>query len=211
MRKDKPRVYVVDDDPDVRSATSFMLEAHGIPVQSFESGLQFIRAVEDLEPGCIFLDIRMPGMDGVEVLQELARRDIGWPVIVITGHADIALAVETMKFGAIDFLEKPFSEELLQPALDRAVELLQASADALDRRQSAESKVKRLTAREREVLRCLVEGLSNKEVAERLGIRVRTVEMHRANLIKRMGVRGFAEAVRAAAEAGLDSGGRGRA
>jgi len=209
MSKANAKVYVIDDDPEVCSATSFMLETLRMPVQPFKSGVDFIRAVDNLEPGCILLDIRMPEMDGLEVLQELERRSIGWPVIVITGHGDTALAVETMKVGAIDFLEKPFTDHLLRSCLTRAAELLDSSGDELDRKRESRSRLERLTAREREVLQCLVEGLSNREVAARLGISLRTAEMHRANMMKRMGVKGLAEAVRVAAEAGLRTGSAG--
>lgn len=196
-------VYIVDDDRDVRSSISFMLGTSGTPSRPFGSGRDFLDSLDHLEPGCILLDIRMPDMDGVEVLQELARREIDWPVVIMTGHGEVALAVQTMKLGAVDFLEKPFDEELLRHCLQRASALLKRDNEAAARRRESKSRIAKLTERERDILQGLVAGLPNKLIAHRFGISLRTAEMHRANMMQRLGVKGLAEALRVASEAGL--------
>ena len=197
-------MYIVDDDRDVRSSISFMLGTAGAKTRPFGSGADFIDSLDHLEPGCVLLDVRMPDIDGVEVLEELGRREIGWPVIVMTGHGEIALAVQTMKLGAIDFLEKPFEEKLLHGCISRATELLAADRSGEERKREARSRVEALTDRERDVLQGLLAGLPNKLIAHRLGISLRTVEMHRANMMHRLQVKSLAEALRIATDAGID-------
>lgn len=197
-------VYIVDDDRDVRSSTSFILSTMGLRTRPFASGVDFVSDLDHLEPGCILLDIRMPEMDGVEVLEQLARRNIDWPVIIMTGHGEISLAVQTMRLGAIDFLEKPFEEELLQACLHRAAQLLQNETHASVCKRDAISRIENLTHREEEVLEGLMEGLSNRQIADRLEISLRTAEMHRANMMQRLGVTGLAEALRLVADAGME-------
>jgi len=197
-------VYIVDDDRDVRSSISFILGTLGMRARAFASGLDFLDSLDHLEPGCVLLDIRMPEMDGVQVLEELAKREIEWPVIIMTGHGDIPLAVQTMRIGAMDFLEKPFDEELLQACLGQAARVLQQEAGTSSRRKEARSRIEALTAREREVLDALMEGLSNREVAERLDISLRTAEMHRGNMMHRLGVKGLAEVLHIVTEAGME-------
>lgn len=197
-------VYIVDDDRDVRSSISFMLGTSGMRSRPFASGTDFIDSLDHLEPGSILLDVRMPDIDGVGVLEELARRDIHWPVIVMTGHGEVSLAVQTMKLGAIDFLEKPFDEELLRTCLARAAELLEKESGASERRRDARERVEKLTDRERDVLQGLMAGMPNKLIAHELGISLRTVEMHRANMMNRLGVKSLAEALRIAADAQLE-------
>lgn len=118
------KVYIVDDDHDVRSSIAFMLMTQGVSTRTFASGSDFIGELDDLDPACILLDLRMPGLDGVEVLRELATRRVTWPAIIMTGHGEVALAVQTMKMGAIDFIEKPFSEERLQACLKKGFDML---------------------------------------------------------------------------------------
>ncbi|HWH21811.1 MAG TPA: response regulator [Allosphingosinicella sp.] len=113
-------VYIVDDDRDVRASLGFMLSTAGLPTRAFAGGVEFLDALGELEPGCILLDVRMPQLDGLEVLQELTRRGIDWPVVMMTGHGEVSLAVQTMKLGAVDFIEKPFEEERLHTSLGRA-------------------------------------------------------------------------------------------
>jgi two-component system response regulator FixJ len=197
-------VYIVDDDRDVRSSISFMLGIAGMRTRPFASGLDFIDSLEHLEPGCILLDVRMPDIDGVEVLEELAKREITWPVIIMTGHGEVSLAVQTMKLGALDFLEKPFEEDLLQTCLGRASAALAKDTGEADIRREAKVRIERLTERERDVLQGLVGGLSNKLIAHRLGISLRTAEMHRANMMHRLGVKSLADALRIASQAGLE-------
>jgi two-component system response regulator FixJ len=196
-------VYVVDDDRDVRRSLSFMLSASEIRSHPFGSGVDFLEAIPDLEPGCVLLDIRMPQMDGFEVMARLAQRGIDWPVIVMTGHGEVPVAVRAMKLGAVDFIEKPFSEEALLDCFGNAFELLGERETAGRRRRAARERVSQLTARETEVLEGLLAGESNKQLATRLGISLRTIEMHRGNMMERLQVASLAEALTLALEAGL--------
>lgn len=197
-------VYVVDDDRDVRRSLSFMLGASDIRSHPFGSGEDFLDALPDLAPGCVLLDLRMPQMDGFHVMAELARREVDWPVIVMTGHGEVPIAVRAMKLGAIDFVEKPFSEEALLACFGNAFMLLEERRESGTRRRDARERVAQLTARETDVLRGLLAGEANKQLAARLGISLRTVEMHRGNMMERLGVASLAEALRFALEAGLE-------
>ena len=196
-------VYVVDDDRDVRRSLSFMLGASAIRSHPFGSGEDFLDAVGDLQPGCILLDLRMPQVDGFHVMSELARRDIDWPVIVMTGHGEVPVAVRAMKLGAVDFIEKPFSEDALLSSFATATSLLSKRESAGKRRRDARDRVSQLTGREREILEGLLGGESNKQLAARLGISLRTVEMHRGNMMDRLEVASLAEALALALEAGI--------
>ncbi len=198
------QVYVIDDDRDVRRSLSFMLGASNILSYPFGSGEDFLDAVSDLSPGCILLDLRMPQMDGFHVMSELARRDIDWPVIVMTGHGEVPVAVRAMKLGAVDFIEKPFSEEALLSCFANATSLLSERESAGRRRREARERVAQLTSREREILEGLLGGESNKQLAARIGISLRTVEMHRGNMMDRLGVSSLAEALALALEAGIE-------
>ncbi len=208
MLEDRPlgshSVYVIDDDRDVRRSLSFMLGASDIRAHPFGSGEDFLEALQDLSPGCVLLDLRMPGMDGFHVMTELARRGIEWPVIVMTGHGEVPVAVRAMKLGAVDFIEKPFSEEALMACFGTASALLEEREAAGKRRRAARERVAQLTAREKDVLQGLLAGESNKQIANRLGISLRTVEMHRGNMMERLEVTSLAEALTLALEAGLE-------
>ena len=197
-------VYIVDDDREVRRSLSFLLSTTEMTSRPFGSGVDFLDALSDLKPGCILLDIRMPEFDGFYVMGELGKRGIEWPVIVMTGHGEVSVAVRAMKLGAVDFLEKPFDEEILLNSLERAFGLLRDRGEAADRRQRAQDRVNALTAREKEVLRGLMAGMANKLLARRLDISLRTVEMHRANMMDRLGVRSLAEALTLAVQAGVE-------
>ena len=201
---DSHYVYVVDDDRDVRRSLSFMLGASDVRSHPFGSGEDFLDAIPDLQPGCILLDLRMPQMDGFHVMAELARREIDWPVIVMTGHGEVPVAVRAMKQGAIDFIEKPFSEEALLASFGNAFSLLDEREATGKRRRAARDRVTQLTSRETDVLRGLLAGESNKQLAQRLGISLRTVEMHRGNMMERLEVASLAEALKLALEAGLE-------
>jgi FixJ family two-component response regulator len=197
-------VYVVDDDRDVRRSLSFMLGASEIRSHPFGSGEDFLEALPDLAPGCVLLDLRMPQMDGFHVMAELERRELDWPIIVMTGHGEVPIAVRAMKLGAIDFIEKPFSEEALLACFGNAFAVLEERREGGRRRRDARDRVAQLTARETDVLRGLLAGEANKQLAARLGISLRTVEMHRGNMMERLGVSSLAEALRLALEAGLE-------
>ena len=194
---------MVDDDRDVRLMISYMLSDAELKSHPFASGSDFLASLPDLAPGCILLDVRMPDMDGLAVMAELARREVDWPVVFMTGHGEVPIAVEAMKLGAIDFLQKPFSEEALLGCFQRGFGLLEERGESARRRASARARVEQLTAREREVLNGLLAGLSNKLIADRLSISLRTVEMHRGNMMDRLGVDNLAEALTLAMEAGL--------
>lgn len=197
-------VYIVDDDRDVRRSLSFMLGASDIRSHPFASGEDFLDAIPDLQPGSILLDLRMPQMDGFHVMTELAKREIDWPVIVMTGHGEVPVAVRAMKLGAIDFIEKPFSEESLLACFANAFKLLDQREASGRRKRAARERVGQLTARETDVLRGLLAGESNKQLAARLGISLRTVEMHRGNMMDRLQVASLAEALTLALEAGVE-------
>ena len=191
-------VHLVDDDEAIRRSVGFMLKTSGFHVRTYENGGELMKSAPDLEPGCILLDIRMPGMDGLEVQNALRDKGVTLPVIIMTGHGDVSLAVQAMKAGAIDFIEKPFEKAVLLSAIDHAVERLKRSASSRDRADDAAVRLQALTPREREVLDGLAQGLPNKTIAYDLGISPRTVEIHRANLMTKLGVRSLSEALRIA-------------
>jgi two-component system response regulator FixJ len=195
---DERLVHLVDDDEAIRRSAGFMLKTSGFRVQTYESGDQLLKTIATLDPGCILLDIRMPGMDGLEVQQALRERGVGLPIVIMTGHGDVTLAVQAMKAGAIDFIEKPFEKAVLLGAIDQAFNRLNRSSETRERANEAEVQLNGLTPREREVLDGLAQGLPNKTIAYDLGISPRTVEIHRANLMTKLGVKSLSEALRIA-------------
>ena len=202
-------VFVVDDDAPVRDSLAFLLEAAGFPVRTFASAEAFLDALRPDWQGCLLTDVRMPGLSGVELQETLSRRGVELPVIVMTGHGDVPLAVRAMKAGAVDFLEKPFDDAQLIERLEqcRAEDAARrARRAARARRREA---LERLTPRERQVLACLVAGKPNKIIAAELGISPRTVEVHRARVLEKLGARSLPELVRIALEAGFDEAGSG--
>jgi two-component system, LuxR family, response regulator FixJ len=195
-------VYVVDDDDAVRRSTSFMLKTSGYKVETYISGVAFLKDARHAEPGCVLLDVRMPEMDGLAVQKELKTRGIDLPVIVMTGHGDVSVAVEAMKAGAVDFIEKPFEKAILLAALEDGFGRIELSGRRAERAALAAIRLEALTPRERDVLRGLVDGLPNKTIGYDLGISPRTVEIHRAHLMTKLGVRSLSEALRIAFAAG---------
>ena len=200
---DRRMIHIVDDEEAIRRSASFMLKTSGFNVQTWSSGVAFLKEIRAVEEGCILLDVRMPGMDGLEVQQALAADGIGMPVIVLTGHGDIGTAVRAMKAGAVDFLEKPFEKAKLIDAIEAGFAQLDDKASRADRSLSASTAISALTDRERDVLEGLAQGLPNKTIAYDLGISPRTVEVHRANLMSKLGVRSLSEALRLAFAAGM--------
>jgi two-component system, LuxR family, response regulator FixJ len=186
-------VYVIDDDGDVRQSLHFLLGASSIRVWPFTAARDFLDMLPTLKPAPILLDFRMPKMDGLELLHELRRRGVAWPVIMMTAHGDIATAVRSIKLGAIEFLEKPFKSELLDSALASAFELLVSHESKDASRQRARQRLASLSAREQDVIAILLEGARNKVAAHRLDLSVRTVEMHRKNALAKLGVQSLAE------------------
>jgi len=189
-------VHLVDDDDAIRRSAGFMLKTSGFEVQTYESGAELLKNAGSLKQGCILLDIRMPGMDGLEVQQALREKGVALPVIIMTGHGDVTLAVKAMKAGAVDFIEKPFEKAVLLSSLDLGLEQLKQSEVDRGRTKGAAVRLKVLTPREREVLDGLAKGLPNKTIAYDLGISPRTVEIHRANLMTKLKVRSLSEALR---------------
>jgi two-component system response regulator FixJ len=189
-------VHLIDDDDGVRQAVAFLLTTSGFAVRVYESALAFLDALPSVQPGCIVTDVRMPGMDGLTLQRELKSRNIQLPVIVITGHADVPLAVEAMKAGAVDFVEKPFNDESLLSAIRVAIDHHRRDSKRGEEIAAIQVKFDSLSPREREVLDGLVAGLPNKTIAYDLNISARTVEVHRANLMARMSAHSVADLVR---------------
>lgn len=198
---DRLEIYVVDDDEAVRKSLNFMLRAAGFLVRTYDSAADFLADAKDLGPGCLLTDVRMPDMDGLELLRRMKAQGLAFPVVVMTGHGDVPLAVEAMKLGAADFIEKPFSDEVLLAALGAARRgvSLNGEADA----RPYKDLVAKLTPREVEVLKSVVAGHTNKVIGRQFGISPRTVEVHRANLMLKLNVTTLSELVRTALLAGL--------
>lgn len=189
-------IFVVDDDEAVRGSLQELLEARGFLAETFESAAAFLAGDVHARSGCLIADIRMPDMDGLALQEELVRRKVSLPVIVVTGHGDVPLAVRAMKAGAIDFLEKPYDEEVLLASIERALKEASHAAEITNAVQVAETRLVSLTERERQVLDLLSIGKPNKVVAYELNISPRTVEIHRARVMEKMGAKSLAELVR---------------
>jgi two-component system response regulator FixJ len=191
-------VHVVDDDAAVRDSLQFMLEAADLRVRTYESATALLNRLAELEPGCIVTDVRMPGMTGLELIAQLKARGATHPVVVLTGHADVALAVEAMKAGVVDFIEKPFDEAALLRAVRQALRLGEDVASRSAERAEIEARIARLTPREHDVFEALAAGESNKSAAIKLGISPRTVEIYRANVMEKMQAATLSDLVRMA-------------
>lgn len=198
-------IHVVDDEEPVRRSLDFLLRTSGFRVERWADGESFLKGAKRHEPACVLLDIRMPGMDGLQVQEEMAHRGLNLPVIVLTGHGDVATAVRAMQAGAVDFLEKPFERERLLQVIEVACRRASSQAAQRDHERWAQTQVAALTEREREVLDGLACGYPNKTVAYDLGISSRTVEVYRANVMSKLEVTNFADALRIAFAAGLGS------
>jgi len=197
-------VHIVDDDEAVRRSLAMLLGSFGHATRTYASAEDLLAGVDLLEPGCAVVDIRMAGMDGLTLQQTLARRAPGIPVVIVTGHAEVALAVRAMKAGAIDFIEKPYTETDMLAAVNTALSRMQDDQEHRAAAEAAVARIGTLTPRERDVLRPLVEGWPNKVIAHTLGISPRTVEIHRSNVLEKLGCRSLAEVVRLVLTAGLE-------
>jgi two-component system response regulator FixJ len=204
----EPVIHVVDDDVAVRQSLAFLLASDGFAVRLYASGSAFLEQQDAPLSGLVLTDVRMPGIDGIALLKQMRQRQIAVPVIVMTGHADVPLAVTAMKEGAIDFIEKPFDDELLLSAIRSA--LRQRAVQVTDRRQmdEAQARLSALSEREAQVMAGLVAGKANKQIAGELGISHRTVEIHRANLMLKLQARSLSDLVRLAMLAGIGQGTR---
>ncbi|WP_232280278.1 response regulator transcription factor [Sphingomonas sp. PAMC 26605] len=200
----RPIVYIVDDDATVRRSTWFMLSAAGFQPRAFAGGADFLDALPELAVGAVLLDLQMPEVGGFDVLQAVMRSDAAFPVIVVTGFGGVSGAVKAMKLGAVDFIEKPYVEDALIAVIESALVASRGADEAKQRRRAAQRKLEQLTPRERDVLELMVAGLPNKLIAYRLQISNRTVEMHRASMMDRLGQSSFSGAIRLAITAGLD-------
>lgn len=195
-------VHVIDDDADVRQSLAFLLSTAGLAVRVHDSAAAFVQALPELEGGCVVTDIRMPEMDGLELQRYLKEHRIALPVIVMTGHGDVSLAVAAMKAGAVDFIEKPFEDEVLLSAIRSALSRHEKDSEGEARRAAVGARIASLSEREREVLDRLVAGKANKVIAFELGISARTVEVYRANVMTKMQADSLSDLVRMALLAG---------
>jgi two-component system, LuxR family, response regulator FixJ len=194
--------YVIDDSSEMRRSLHALLSTFDCKAWPFSSARDFLDNINQLRPAPILLDIRMPEMDGIELMRALARRHIDWPVIIMTGHAEIPLAVQSMKLGALDFLEKPFEPDLLHETLMHAVTALQIAADQRNKTADARRLLSQLTKREVEVALGLKAGRSNKLIAFDLGVSVRTIEMHRAHVMTKTGQKHVAGLIQLVVDSG---------
>ncbi|HZR80217.1 MAG TPA: response regulator [Candidatus Binatia bacterium] len=194
--RDAGTVFVLDDDASMRDSLRWLIQSVGLSVEAFGSASDFLATYQPERSGCLVLDVRMRGMSGLELQEELARRGISIPTIIVTGHADVPMAVRAMKAGALDFLEKPFSDQALLDRIHRALEIDRSARRSREERADVLSRLAVLTRREREIVDLLVDGKANKEIAAELGLSTRTVEGHRAHIMDKVGAASFAELVR---------------
>jgi RNA polymerase sigma factor (sigma-70 family) len=182
----EPTVFVVDDDAALRNSLCWLIESIQLPVQTFASAAEFLDAYDPEMPGCLVLDVRMPGLSGLELQQRLNEWKITIPVIIITGYGDVPMAVKAIKAGAVDFIEKPVSDQALLDRIQQAMTQDVANRDQNQGRVQIAARLKLLTAREREVMDKVVDGLSSREIGDQLGVSYKTVEAHRAKIMKKM-------------------------
>jgi len=198
MELPTPTIYVVDDDEGVRNSLRFLLKSVGLSARTLASAREFLETYKPGQPGCVVLDVRMPGMSGLELQQQLNLRGATLPVIFITGHGDIPMAVEAMQHGAFDFLQKPFRDQDLIDRIQRALERDARQRAALNQYERIRARFQTLTPREREVLTLMTSGKPNKVMAADLGVSQRTVEIHRARVMEKTGAASLAQLVRMA-------------
>lgn len=193
-----PCVFIVDDEPDVRDAISLLVSSVDLNAESFASAREFLDAYDPARPGCLILDVRLPGMNGLEAQKVMRERGISLPIIFISGHGDIPMAVRAVREGALDFVEKPFRDDALLACVQRAVELDGENRQQEGARQEIEAQLETLTPREVEVLERLIDGKVNKIIARELDVSTRTVEIHRARVLHKMGADNVSQLVRMA-------------
>jgi len=192
----EPTVFIVDDDPAMLDSLRWLVESVGLKVETFESAQAFLASYSTDRLGCLVVDVRMPGMSGIELQEQLAAQRITIPIIVISGHGDVPIAVRAMRGGALDFIEKPFNDQMMLDRIQAAVKMDAEWRERRVRRQHLTELFGRLTPRETEVMNLVVQGKPNKEVAAILSRSEKTVEFHRAQVMRKMGVDSFAELVR---------------
>lgn len=199
----KGKVYVIDDDEAMRDSLSFLLDSAGFSVTLFETAQNFLDVLQGLEFGCVVSDVRMPGIDGIELLKRMKAGHSTFPILIMTGHGDVPLAVEAMKLGAVDFLEKPFEDDRLIGMIEAAIRLAEPAAKSEAVTHDIAARVATLSPRERQVMEGLIAGLSNKLIARDYDISPRTIEVYRANVMTKMQANSLSELVRLAMRAGL--------
>ncbi|MHC4444253.1 MAG: response regulator transcription factor [Planctomycetota bacterium] len=192
----KPTVFIVDDDEAVRKATTMLVRSAGLDVESYGSAREFLESYRPARPGCLVLDVRMPEMNGLELQEKLARDGLRIPVIIVTGHGDVPMAVRAVKKGALDFIEKPFDDQVLLQRIEHAIKL-----DADTRRKKSDqadiaARLAQLTPREREVMDLLVDGKSSKQIAYQFGLSRKTIDIHRTHIMLKLGIESLADLVR---------------
>jgi two-component system response regulator FixJ len=207
MQSDRALVHVIDDDEPARQSLAFLLGTADLEVQTYDSAVAFLSVATKVKVGCIITDVRMPEISGIDLLHRLKELKVDVPVIVITGHGDVPLAVEAMKIGAFDFLEKPFDDEMLLASVRSALDRQDRDSERRAQQAEIEGRLAALSKRERDVLEGLVAGNANKQIAFELGISPRTVEIYRANLMTKMGAASLSDLVRMALIAGIARGG----
>lgn len=198
MTTDNCTIFIVDDDEAVRDSLRWLLEANGYQVQAFESGEQFLESYDPSIISVLIADVRMPGMTGLELQEELIKRNAPLPIVFITGHGDVPMAVSTMKKGAVDFLEKPFNEADLREIIAHMVVQAQDKASIAEQQKNHQELLARLTSREQQVLGRIVAGRLNKQIADDLNISIKTVEAHRANIMEKLEVTTVADLMKVA-------------
>jgi two-component system response regulator FixJ len=191
-----PVIHIIDDDDAMRDSLDYLLDSASMVARTYPSANDFLAQVETLDPGCIVTDVRMPGMSGLELVRVLAERGVSHPVIVITAHGDVSMAVEAMRAGAVDFLEKPFEDEALLGAIRFALSKAPRADQSQAEKQRLRAILETLSPREQDVLQGVVDGKMNKVIAFELGISPRTVEVYRANMMSKTGARSLSELVR---------------
>jgi len=201
--KTKGHVYVIDDDAAMRDSLNFLLDSAGFSVTLFDDALTFLDALPGLGFGCVVSDVRMPGMDGIELLKRMKAQQSPFPILIMTGHGDVPLAVEAMKLGAVDFLEKPFEDDRLVTMIEAAIRQAEPAAKNETVAQDIAARVTSLSPRERQVMEGLIAGLSNKLIAREYDISPRTIEVYRANVMTKMQASSLSELVRLAMRAGM--------
>jgi len=200
---DRGKVYVIDDDEAMRDSLNFLLDSADFSVTLFETAIRFLEALPGLEFGCVVSDVRMPGMDGIELLKRMKAGQSGFPIVIMTGHGDVPLAVEAMKLGAVDFLEKPFEDDRLIGMIEAAIRQAEPAARSEALTLDIAARIATLSPRERQVMDGLIAGLSNKLIAREYDISPRTIEVYRANVMTKMQANSLSELVRLAMRAGL--------
>ena len=197
----KPVIHVVDDDEAIRDSLVWLLDGERYSVRTYSTGEDFFARHELLSPACVILDIRMPGMSGIEVHEQLTRNAVRTPVVFVTGHGDVPMAVEAIKRGAFDFIEKPFNEQKLTSIIERALELDTRNAGQVAAQSEVAARLAKLSPREREVLDLVIKGKMNKTIADVMNISIKTVEAHRSKVMEKMCARSLAELVQAVLKA----------